>query len=503
MTLISMSVRRIFHRVTAVMALLTTSFAVVPAAAAAEDETRLKLEAPRSFMMFTADEGADAVSDTFGPWVKPRSGTARNVKLRIDTRGLRDVATPHRKTRKCVEQTGRNRGVFVCDYGSAMRYGHDLPAIELHGRKGMRPGESGVVRLTATADNAEAVHGSTRMRVGGPQVEQSRKIRLDPVEKGGKAAFSPVFANRTGLRSAPGFVLDIEGMSPGADLLKEYRNCYYSRKDGSRAWCEFPGRIEPHTAYRTASPLHATKPDNTVVHGVSYTVDTRPVDEHPDTEERASFVRGEGPELTLKRVPEGSVPTPRKTEGWGTEVILPSTDQVDYEAIARPIRGKVGETVRVSVGVRMLGPNKQPGIGQTRAFEITAPEGTTITGMPWVVDGDQMDWRCSPKRGKEGSTYVCGIGRGGIPTLEPGDKATVDVDFRIDGTGPHGGGEVRATGRYDRTPKNDVAAITVATEGRTAGNRIATWWVPVTVSAAVVLGGLVLALRWRRRRDAA
>ncbi|MFD0383542.1 hypothetical protein ACFQ2B_17780 [Streptomyces stramineus] len=56
----------------------------------------------------------------------------------------------------------------------------------------------------------------------------------------------------------------------------------------------------------------------------------------------------------------------------------------DYQAIAHPVVGRVGQTVEVELGVRNGGPGpagRQGGHG-AGTYEVTPPEGTTIVATP-------------------------------------------------------------------------------------------------------------------------
>ncbi|MGW1072526.1 hypothetical protein [Streptomyces sp. NPDC002537] len=136
----------------------------------------------------------------------------------------------------------------------------------------------------------------------------------------------------------------------------------------------------------------------------------------------------------------------------------------DYQAVAHPVVGRVGQTVEVELGVR----NGGPGPAVTRgghgagAYEVIPPAGTTITAARTPRgDGRQP---CVAKAVPGGpATYVCAIGE----NFPAGDTETLRFEVRIDRKvgGAQGRVQVldhdgeRAT--PDPDPANDSAVIRV------------------------------------------
>lgn len=131
--------------------------------------------------------------------------------------------------------------------------------------------------------------------------------------------------------------------------------------------------------------------------------------------------------------------------------------RADYQAVAHPVTGHVGQTVEVELGVR----NGGPGGGGGRAYEVVAPEGTTIvaTAAATTANGTPP---CRPAGSDASRTYLCAIGE----DFPAGDRETLRFRVRIDEKVDGAEGRVRIVGRDedpepDPDPGNDSAPIPV------------------------------------------
>ncbi|MFF0043526.1 hypothetical protein ACFYRG_46405 [Streptomyces mirabilis] len=171
-------------------------------------------------------------------------------------------------------------------------------------------------------------------------------------------------------------------------------------------------------------------------------------------------VRGTGAPLTPTRTPEGGI-----HDGTGTVTVVETTVQADYTAATGTVRGRVGDTVGVTLGVRGPGPGR-PAEERGR-FEVVPPEGTTATSIPYTFEDTDGKWACARPK-KPGGAFVCDLYS---DVLWPGDDGTTSVvfRFRIDRQVPGAHGTVRTYTPYDRTPGNDTARI--PPEGRGGSHR--------------------------------
>ncbi|GGR30872.1 hypothetical protein GCM10010251_53680 [Streptomyces aurantiogriseus] len=467
---------------------MTVSFAAVlataaaPAAADGSDGVALRLEAPATFVMYNADEGAKAANGDFQVPVAVVPGNtepARNIKVVVDASGLEGVA-----------RVGKGNGgnctgsgwVWTCEYGTLQNDGESTPPFTLHGVDGVRPGDSGTVTYTASADNAAPVTGITRMTVGGPTLHSpEEEERVTGVEPGKPARLTPRFANHSRFTAEQGVALRITAQG-GLLVTSRPGNCYFNSTSTS-AWCGFPAKAAAGTAYRVSSPLtYTAAPDElTGLLSYSWSSDPQRPAEHP--------VRGTGAPLTLTRT------AGRGLTSGSTNVAVETTVQADYTPVAGTVRGRVGDTVSVRLGVRDLGPGRlSDDVGR---FEVVPPEGTTVTSIPFTFEDTDGKWACDRPK-KTGGAFVCDLDSG---RFWPGDDGTTTVDFRfrVDRQVPGARGTIRTYGPYDRTPGNDIAVIPLeaspAPPYRSALRPAVL--VPAVLVAVAAVAGVLL---YRRRR---
>ncbi|MFE3827692.1 hypothetical protein [Streptomyces sp. NPDC059092] len=322
--------------------------ATVPAAADNSREVALRLEAPAAFRMYNADEGAEAAnSDFVVPVAVVRGGggsPGRNVKVVVDTSGLAGVARAGKGGYGNCTGAGP---VFTCAYGDVQNGDGEANApFTLHGVDGVRPGDSGTVTYTATADNAGTVTGTTRMTVGGPTLhtpEQEKPVK--GVEPGTSVPLTPRFANHSRFTTENGVALRITARD-GLRLTSRPGSCSFDTAFTS-AWCTFPTRAAARTAYRVNSPITYTAAPGEPAGTLSCSWPSDP--QEPD----GLTVRGTDAPLTLTRTA-----TPGGLTYGGSEVHVETTVQADYEAVGATVRGRVGDTVKVRLGLRDHGPGR-------------------------------------------------------------------------------------------------------------------------------------------------
>ncbi len=238
--------------------LATAAAPAAPVAADGSREVVLRLDAPAAFRMYDADKGAEAVNRDFAvpvAVVPSGSGPARNVKVVVDTSKLAGVA------RAVKGGYGNCKGegpVFTCEYGSVQNGDGEANApFTLHGVDGVKPGDSGTVTYTATADNAAPVTGTTRMTVGGPRLDSPKEGKVVKGVKPGKSApLTPRFANHSRFTANRGVALHLTARG-GLLMTSRPGNCYFNTTFNS-AWCMFATKAAPGTAYRTVNPIRYT-----------------------------------------------------------------------------------------------------------------------------------------------------------------------------------------------------------------------------------------------------
>ncbi|MGW1029343.1 hypothetical protein ACWD4J_37655 [Streptomyces sp. NPDC002577] len=458
-----------------------------PAVADGGARVTLRLEAPSTFAMYNADEGAEAQNGAFTLPVSVAGGDggpARNVTVVVNTSGLKGVA----RAQKGAGGNCTGEGpVFTCAYGDVQNGdGESNAPFTLYGVDGVEPGDSGTVTYTVTADNASPVTGSTRMTVGEPTLyapeEQASVKGLTP---GKSVSLTPAFANRSRFTVKHGVGLRIDA-GDGLRLTSRPGNCTFE-DEFTTAWCVFDTKAAPHTAYRTAAPIRYTAQSGKLTGTLTYNWSAEP----PQLDETS--VRGTDAPLALTET------SARGLTATSGSVRVDTDVQTDYEPVTATIRGQVGDTVTVRLGVRDHGPGRPLDDGSMGGFEVVPPEGTTVTSIPYTFEGDGGDWACvQPK--KSGGAFRCQIGYDEFSEVHNEGGTTV-IGFRIhiDRQVPGAHGTIRTFNPYDRTPGNDTAVIPLDASPAAAHRPTAPWGA-IGAGAAVILAALTFVLVRRRRR---
>jgi hypothetical protein len=429
----------------ALAAVLATSSA--PATADGSGQVALRFETPAAFRMYNADDGSSAANSDFVvpvAVVRGDGGDARDVKVVVDTSGLAGVARAGKGGYGNCTGAGP---VFTCEYGDVQNGDGEANApFTLHGVDGVEPGDSGTVTYTATADNAAPVTGTTRMTVGGPTLHTpEEKEPVKDVEPGKSVPLTPRFANHSRFTAERGVALHITSRD-GLVVTSRPRNCSFDTAYTS-AWCVFPTRAAPGTAYRTGSPIQYTAGAGKLTGTLSYSWSSEP--ERPD----GLTVRGTGAPLALTRT------AGRGLTSGSTDVHVQTTVQADYTPVTATVRGRVGDTVKVRLGVRDHGPGRPLDSETLGGFEVVMPEGTTVTSIPFAFEDSGGEWACERPK-KPGGALVCDIGYDGFSEVRhEGGTTVIDFHVRIDRRIPGARGTIRTHNPYDRTPGNDTAVI--------------------------------------------
>ena len=201
-------------------------------------------------------------------------------------------------------------------------------------------------------------------------------------------------------------------------------------------------------------------------------------------------MRGTDAPLTLTRT------TARGLTNGSSEVRVETTVQADYEPVTATVRGRVGATVKVRLGLRDHGPGRLIDSETLGGFEVVPPEGTTVTSIPYVFEDSGGKWACERPK-KPGGAFVCDIGYDNfLEARDESDTTAIDFHVRIDRRVPGAQGTIRTYNPYDRTPDNDTAVIPVDASPALP-YRDPVVWVAVAAGAALLV---LLLARYRRRR---
>ncbi|MFJ3703470.1 MULTISPECIES: hypothetical protein [Streptomyces] len=481
---------RIRARITgraALAALLATAFA--PASATASDAVALSLEdVPRTVVVYNADEGAKATDRRFEVpvhIVPGNSEPARNIEVVVDASGIEGIA---RVTKGGHGNCTGSGWVYTCVYGTLQNDGESNAPFDILGLDGVRPGDSGTVTYTASADNAAPVTGTTRMVVGGPTLgTPGKKLKVDGVTPGEPAPLTPEFANHTRFRADRGVSLRVE-TGGGLTLRTRHSNCSYAGAPPTSAWCLFPAGAAPRATYRTSAPLSYVAAEKALHGTLSYSWSSDP--EKP----AGHTVRGTGAPITLTGTKDGDF------DGVSGHVEVDTTVQADYRPVTGTVRGRVGDTVEVRLGVRDLGPGELTNDEAKGRFEVVPPEGTTVTSVPYDFEDLNPRWGCERPE-KPGGAFVCDLDDDAFAWAREDDGTTTIVfHVRIDRQVAGARGSIRTFSPYDRTPGNDTAAVPLEASPAPAYRSVLRPAVWAAVAVGVVAAVGLVAVRRRRRR---
>ncbi|MGW0871715.1 hypothetical protein ACWD3Z_14655 [Streptomyces sp. NPDC002740] len=472
---------------TALLAMALCATAVAPAAADDSAQVVMRFETVKTYVMYNADEGATASDDDFAVpvFVESSKGRepARNVRVVVDASGLKGVA--RLGDREMCKAEG---AVYTCEYGNLQNGdGESYTPLPLLGVDGVEPGDSGTVTYTATADNAPTITGTTRMTVGGPTLSAPGQEKgVSGLAPGKSANVIARLANNTRFPTKQGVALQVN-VSEGLTLSALHSNCYYAGPAPTSAWCTFPTKAAAGAAYRASAPLVSTvTAPKTLTGEVTYTWSSPPARPADHT------VRGTGAPLTLVRTAAQDFDDSHGRLGITTTV------QVDYRPVTATVRGRVGDTVKVLLGLEDLGPGRVSGDEEQGRFEVVPPEGTTVTSIPYVFEGDGSNWACLRPE-KPGGAFVCEIGYDSFyEARHEGGTTAIDFHIRIDRQVPGAKGTIRTYNPFDRTPANDIAVIPLDASPAPPYRFSSHPWAWTAGVLAVVL--LLLAAVYRRRR---
>ncbi|KQX82268.1 hypothetical protein [Streptomyces sp. Root1310] len=482
---------RILRRPAALAASVAALFAtaVAPAAADGSEQVVMRFETPQTYVMYNADQGAAASNSDFPVPVfveRSKGGEpARNVRVVVDASGLGGVAR--------LGEGGMCKAegpLYTCEYGNVQNGdGESYNPLALLGVDGVEPGDSGTVTYTATADNAPTITGTTRMTVGGPTLSAPGQEKgVSGLAPGKSANLTARLANNTRFPTEAGVALQVNA-SEGVTLTALHSNCFYAGPAPTSAWCAFPTKAAAGAAYRTGAPLvYALTPPGRLSGEVTYTWSS------PPSRPADHTVRGTGAPLTLVRT------APQHFDDTHGRLGITTTVQVDYRPVTATVRGRVGDTVKVRLGLEDLGPGRVRGEEDQGRFEVVPPEGTTVTSIPYVFEEDEGKWACARPEKPDGA-FVCEIGHDGLYEVRhEGGTTAIDFHIRIDRQVRGAEGTIRTYNPFDRTPANDVGVIPLDASPASPYRFSSHPWAWTAGALVVVI--LAAAYLRRRRRNA-
>ncbi|MFF4249806.1 hypothetical protein ACFY1L_01175 [Streptomyces sp. NPDC001663] len=223
----------------------------------------------------------------------------------------------------------------------------------------------------------------------------------------------------------------------------------------SYAVCEFDQTVEPGAVYAPEKALTLKALDRALYDRLRVVVDT--TDPAP-TDGASEPVRGTGPVVKLVKQPDATPADPGYSQhpDWdAVDVKVTAKNTADFQVTGADLKGKVGDTVPVTVRFTNAGPAwvLRDGDIPVTKVRIGIPAGTTVT--------KGLDYCHKLATG----SYECGTYQS---WADEGDEQSYTFKLRIDKAVSGAKGSVSLAGAarpFDTDKANDTAAITLDVAG--------------------------------------
>jgi hypothetical protein len=219
--------------------------------------------------------------------------------------------------------------------------------------------------------------------------------------------------------------------------------------------CEFDQTVRTGVVYAPEKSLTLKALDHALYDRLRVTVDT---DDPAPTDGASAPVRGTGPALRLTEQPDATPAHPGYSlhPGWDEEEAKVTADNTaDFRVTGARLKGKVGDTVALTVKFTNAGPGwvLRDGDIPVTKVRIRMPAGTTVTKAHDYCDKVAT------------GSYECGTS---TSWEDEGDGETYTFKLRIDKAMAGAEGSVSLAGAprpFDKNKANDTAAIALDVSG--------------------------------------
>ncbi|MFC9243953.1 hypothetical protein ACFT7S_07885 [Streptomyces sp. NPDC057136] len=421
------------------------------------------------------------------------------VRVRIDIGRLAGVAAVGHLSKACHrEKTQVNCLYEVGERGSAGGATKSVTPFHLRAAKGSESGDRGRVTIAADAGKSGPASGSTVARrttdvvVGVPRLTvRKQDIRQGAGEQrpkpGGTMPFNLAVRNDGNVRAENGFGISVEsGEGVKMSRTRTYRNCgSYEDLYPSSVQCEFGRELRPQETVSLDHPLLFRIPKRVLYSNFSYSAfaigGPDDPDLNPGSSQKKHWAHYEDWRAGHDTDPALGV---RETGVTGRfqehpDDMVAVDTHLDLAAVGAAVHGAEGETVDVGIGVRKRWPDGTKADVTNHVeygLRFTAPEGTTVVGVPM----DEGEALCSTN----GRQVSC-----------PWGVEDEDIRLRIDRKVPGAAGRLEvihgdAYSAHDRVRANDSLAIPLRVAGITPAlraQRLASAAFPYAIPAALLL----------------
>lgn len=171
--------------------------------------------------------------------------------------------------------------------------------LKVSAAKGSKPGATGDIKVSGSAEGATFTSFATKVTVGGPDLVM-KPLNLTADVKPGQAQRAPItFANAG--TSAAGDVLLTLMYSHGIEIPERFSNCEYSQGTGedfehvySTAICALEGPFEPGAVYELEKPFTVKAAGHAFIEDFIYRVNEDSPKERAAQRAGAAFTPGTG-----------------------------------------------------------------------------------------------------------------------------------------------------------------------------------------------------------------
>ncbi|NES14458.1 MULTISPECIES: LPXTG cell wall anchor domain-containing protein [Micromonospora] len=364
---------------------------------------------------------------------------------------------------------------------------------------GAKEGDSGKLKTTVSADGFDALSHEASVRIGegvdlaaGPAVKKS----VAP----GKSFTAPLTVTNAGGTTVKGTTVVFHN-DYGLNAGKHFSNCTYV---GDRLLtCQFKNEIPAGASFSTTLPyvLGADTYAPGSKYGELQWMTPAEFEDYQAYLDHRGVTIGEpgtDGELSLRDSGTKGVQADTKLDNNWTSLDVEVTGKngADLEALGASVKGKAGDKVKATVGVRNNGPatlDRSRGDSPVTLLGLDVPKGTTAVGVPdTCVPANGDDWGEPGTPGRP--HYICWFDT----FLKAADKATLDFTLRIDKVIPNSTGLMKinvpcacdAGFLNDLKPANDTAKIVVNATGDGGQGGGDGGTLPITGSATGLIAGL-------------
>jgi FG-GAP-like repeat/FG-GAP repeat len=437
--------------------------------------------APYQLVLPAATDSAAAPTRTAGAGLYHDNAdeTVTGGVLTVDVSGLAGVATVTWPD-NCTATGG---ATATCDVGDVPTEIVDQVQLKLRAADGAQAGAHGTITYHGTAGSLTAEDETQDVTVAtGPDLTFGDVGPIGHVKPGSRVDV-PLRFDNNGNEAADGAILTVVG-SAGLRFAEQYSNCAYTDypDDGDypasyHAVCTFDQPIDAYSGYAPTDPLALGVAADALSERVDMKIEPKSDAALAAARRGLTLTKGDAAPLTLEKVARMR---PAASDGEINDednyVVFPvdADSSADFSVTGAQVKGKAGDSVTATVGVRNNGPAWVGNLGSgdpVATVDFRVPASTTATGIPDACSPRGLDDEYIEQR--EGAPrYLCDT------KYWLNDGATVSFPFtlHIDKVVPGASGSASFLTRgflgqplpFDPNGANNTAYVTVNADAHAA-----------------------------------